>query len=53
MGHEGMVKGRTDWHCQLRLLRLAAFSAVAAADITKLQQERGVALTDIVRELHP
>lgn len=30
-----------------------AAAAIAPAEVTKLQQERGVALTDIVRELHP
>jgi hypothetical protein len=34
-------------------MHLAVFLLLLPSDITKLQQERGVALTDIVRELHP
>jgi len=32
---------------------VAVLHTFTHADITKLQVERGVALTDVVRELHP
>lgn len=34
-------------------MHLAPFLLLLPSDIIKLQQDRGVALTDIVRELHP